>query len=85
MNALWVALVPVTLKPDSGSPELPVPSVLREALNANEQAKEARELLAPSRRLQILTYLNFLRTPAALERNVRKTIDGLVAKKDRQG
>lgn len=74
--------VRVTLKPDSASRELPMPAVLREALKENEQAKAAWELLAPSRRREILTYLNFLKTPAALERNVRKTIDGLVAKKN---
>lgn len=76
--------VHVMLRPDRKSRELPLPAVLRVALDGNEQAKAAWELLAPSRRREILTYLNFLKTPAALERNVRKTLAGLVAK-DRHG
>lgn len=75
--------VRVTLKRDRASRELPMPSGLREAVKGNEQAKAAWELLAPSRRREILTYLNFLKTPAALERNVQKTIDGLAARKNR--
>ena len=57
---------------------------LREALEENPQAKAAWEALSPSRRREILSYLNFLKTPAALERNVQKTIAGLVAT-DRDG
>lgn len=77
--------VRVTLKPDHGSRELAMSPVLREALSGNEQAKASWKLLAPSRRREVLGYLNFLKTPAAIERNVQKTIAGLVAKKDRHG
>ncbi|MFQ5743524.1 MAG: YdeI/OmpD-associated family protein [Acidobacteriota bacterium] len=77
--------VHVTLRPDRSSRELEMPAVLREALDGNEQAEAAWGLLAPSRRREILTYLNFLKTPAALERNVQKTIVSLVKKKDRRG
>ena len=77
--------VRVTLRADGGSRDLAMSAVLREALNANEQAKAAWGRLAPSRRREILAYLNFLKTPAALERNVQKTIAGLMAKGDRQG
>lgn len=76
--------VRVTLRPDRTSRELPMPAGLRDALKGNKQAKTAWELLAPSRRREILTYLNFLKTQTALERNVQKTIDGLVARKDRR-
>ena len=72
--------VRVTLKPDHGSREMPMPEALREALEGNAQAQAAWDALTPSRQREILTYLNFLKTPAALERNVKKTIDGLVAK-----
>ena len=77
--------VRVSLRADGGSRDLAMPAALREALNANEQAKAAWGRLAPSRRREILAYLNFLKTPAALERNVQKTIAGLIAKGDRQG
>jgi hypothetical protein len=68
-----------TLKLDLDPRELPVPDPLRQALDQNRKAKEAWEALAPSRRREILSYLNFLKTPEALERNVRKTIDDLVS------
>lgn len=74
--------VRVTLKPDRNSRELPMPAMLGEALAENEQARAACEQLAPSRRREILSYLNFLKTPDALERNVQKTIAELVAKED---
>jgi hypothetical protein len=66
--------VRVTLKPDDRPRVLPTPPVLREALAANPDAAAAWRALAPSRRREILSYLNFLKSPAALERNVRKTI-----------
>ena len=70
--------VRVTLRADSGSRELPMPSALAQALKDSGEAKAAWERLAPSRRREILAYLNFLKTPAALNRNVDKTVAGLV-------
>lgn len=69
----------ITLKLDLDSPVLPVPDSLRQALDQNRKAKEAWEALAPSHRREILSYLNFLKTPEALERNIQKTIDDLVS------
>lgn len=66
--------VHVTLKPDHGSRELTIPDALQEALNSNAEAKAAWEALTPSRQHEILIYLNFLKTPAALERNIQKVI-----------
>lgn len=71
--------VRVTLKPDEASRELPVPAALQEGLHSNAQAKAAWEALTPSRQREILTYLNFLKTPAALERNVQEVIASLLA------
>ncbi len=59
-----------------------MPVALRDAMNSNAKAKAAWEGLAPSRRREILTYLNFLKTPAALERNVQKMIADLLAEED---
>lgn len=66
--------VHVRLKRDHTSRELSVPPELRSELDANPDAEAAWEKLAPSRRREILTYLNFLKTPAALQRNVQKVI-----------
>lgn len=71
-------LVLVTLKPDRGSRELPMAAALQEELNSYLKAKAAWEAPAPSRRRGILTYLNFLKTPAALDRNVQKVIADLL-------
>jgi hypothetical protein len=66
--------VRVTLKLDNAPRTLEMPQALREALEGNPAARTAWDALAPSRRREILSYLNFLKTPAALERNVQKTI-----------
>ena len=66
--------VRVTLKPDSASRTLPVPAPLRAALEGNAGAKAAWSALAPSRRREMLSYINFLKTPAAIERAVQKVL-----------
>jgi hypothetical protein len=73
-------LVRVTLRLDPDSREIPLPDPLLAALEENAEAKAAWGALAPSRRREILTYLNFLKTPEALERNVQKTISILLKK-----
>ena len=70
--------VRVRLKPDPGDRELGLPPELKRALDRNKKARAAWGALAPARRREILSYLNFLKTPAAVERNVRKTIDRLL-------
>lgn len=67
-------LAHITLKLDLDSRELPVPDSLRQALVQDQKAKEAWEALTPSRRRAILSNLNFLKTPEALERNIQKTL-----------
>jgi hypothetical protein len=74
----------VTLQRDLASRELLVPAALDDGLRSSPPAKAAWDALAPSRRGEILTYLNFLRTPAALERNVRKVIADLLAQEARE-
>jgi hypothetical protein len=71
-------LVHVSLRLDLESREIPIPGPLLAALEENAKARAAWDALAPSRRREILTYLNFLKTPEALERNVRKTISNLL-------
>ena len=72
--------VRIRLRRDDGSRELPVPAALRQALSDNPSANRAWEQLAPSRRPEILSYLNFLKTPAGLEARVRKTIEMLLSR-----
>ena len=74
--------VQVTLKPDRSSRELKMPDALQEALNSDPKAMESWTTLSPSGQREILTYLNFLKTPAALERNVHKVIAELLAEED---
>jgi hypothetical protein len=74
--------VRVSLKADRDSRETPLPGRLLEMLEANPGAKEAWQALAPSRQREILSYLNFLQTPEALERNIHKTIAKLLEQQD---
>lgn len=64
----------VTIRPDRATRTLAMPAALRDELEAHPDAKAAWQALQPSRRREILSYLNFLKTPAARDRNVRKTI-----------
>jgi uncharacterized protein YdeI (YjbR/CyaY-like superfamily) len=57
---------------------VPIPEKLQEALKNTRGTKDAFEKLTPSHRNEILAYLNYLRTPVALERNVKKVIDYLM-------
>jgi len=71
----------VTLKPDSWPRVTPIPEAFRKALEANKKAKQAFEKLPPSHRKEYLDYLNWLKTPGSLERNIKKVIDILVKNK----
>jgi len=57
---------------------LPLPKPLDAALKENETAGAAWERLTPSHRKEILAYLNWLKTPESLERNVKKVITVLL-------
>ena len=56
------------------------PEALRRALEASPEAKAAFERLTPSRRKEILAYLNALKRPESLQRNVEKVIAHLLEK-----
>ncbi len=65
----------------------PAPRKFTLALSKNKQARQAFQKLAPSRQKEILRYLNNLKQPETLQRNIEKVIqflqgepvDGLVA------
>lgn len=56
---------------------VPAPRKFTLALAKNKLAKEAFEKLAPSRQKEILRYLNGLKQPETLERNIEKVINYL--------
>lgn len=56
----------------------PVPLLLRRALDADPVAKAAWDALTPSRRTEILSYLNSLKRPETVERIVARVVGMLV-------
>jgi hypothetical protein len=79
--------VTVGLQFDNTPRTVPAPREFELALSKNKQAKETFEQLVPSRQKEILRYLNSLKQPETLERNIEKVIgflqgepiEGLVA------
>ncbi|MDX1437877.1 MAG: YdeI/OmpD-associated family protein [Anaerolineales bacterium] len=67
----------VTLRYDSAPRALALPETFLAALEEDPEAMASWNGLSPSRQREILSYLNFLKTPEALERNVRKTVENL--------
>ena len=64
--------IEVTFDPEPR--EIAMPPGFASALMQNEAARSAFEKLAPSRQKEILSYLNWLKTDAALERNIQKVM-----------
>jgi len=71
----------VILRLDTKPRVVPMPIELREALRQNREAKTAFEKLRPSHQKEILTYLNWLRKPDSLKRNIDKVIAFLLKQK----
>jgi hypothetical protein len=68
----------VTIEYDPTSRRTPMPALLREALDAAPQAREAYDALAPSRQNEICRYLANLKQEASLRRNVERVIAHLL-------
>jgi hypothetical protein len=66
--------IALCLEFDDRPRDLPVPPALRAALDAKPEARAVFDGLPPSRHHEFLAYLNYLKTPEALERNVKKVI-----------
>ncbi|HEY3858262.1 MAG TPA: YdeI/OmpD-associated family protein, partial [Gammaproteobacteria bacterium] len=69
--------VSVTLTHDPAPRRTPMRPAFAKALKANKRAKACFEALAPSRRKEILRYLNNLKGAEAIERYIRSTISML--------
>jgi hypothetical protein len=61
-------------------PDIPVPEALARAFEENPAAKNAFHSLTPSRQKEILSYLNYLKRPDSIQRNVDKVIQMLMDK-----
>ena len=70
--------VHMALTLDTKPREVPMPAAFAAALESNEKAKAAFETLPPSHQKEILTYLNFLKKPETLQRNIKKDIESLL-------
>lgn len=70
--------VGLVLRPDEAPRDVEVPEALLRALDAEPRALEAWAELSPSRRREVCTYLHFLRSEEALQRNVRTFVGKLL-------
>ena len=75
-------IVEVLLEYDPDPRVDPIPDLLLEEFNRNPGAMSTWNALVPSRRKEILRYLNSLKSHDALARNVRKVIGMLAEKQD---
>lgn len=73
-------IIEVSIRFDPVKREVPVHSKLMKALEENPVAKRAFDQLVPSKRLEILKYMSYLKTEASIERNVKKVIANLSEK-----
>ena len=62
--------------------EEPMPPKLRAAVRKNANARKAFDLLPPSRRKEILRYINSLKSADSIERNVARVISQLSGSSD---
>lgn len=60
----------------------PVPDSFSKALSKDKRAKNAFDALAPSRRTEILRYLNAMKIQESLDRNIQKVIARLTGHKN---
>lgn len=75
--------VTVGVRFDNKPRTVPSPRKLTIALSKNKRARAAFQELTPSRRKEILRYLNSLKQPETLERNIGKVIRFLQGEKAR--
>jgi uncharacterized protein YdeI (YjbR/CyaY-like superfamily) len=59
-----------------------MPPAFAAALKDNEKGKAVFESLSPSHQKEILAYLNYLKKPETLERNIKKVIKSLLEPKN---
>jgi hypothetical protein len=70
--------VDLVLDLDTRPRSVPMPKELAAALRQNRNARAAFESLPASRQKEILVYLNWLKRPETLQRNIDKVVAGLL-------
>jgi hypothetical protein len=75
--------IQLALKLDTQPRRVPIPKELASALRQNKPAKTAFEQLPPSRQKEILSYLNYLKKPESLKRNIDKVLKTLAKPEDK--
>ena len=71
-------LIHLALALDTKPRDAPMPKAFAAALESNEKAKAAFEKLSSSRKKEMLVYINFLKKPESLKRNIAKVISILL-------
>ena len=66
---------------DSEKRPIPVNKAFESALNKNKKAKEIFDNLPPSRKKEIIRYINNLKTKESIDRNIQRAIQFLLGKK----
>lgn len=70
--------IEISLALDSEERTTPMHPALQKALGENKKAAEKLESLSPSRRKEILRYINHLKSEEAINRNVKRAIQFLL-------
>jgi len=73
--------VRIELRVDDKPRRLPMPAQLERALEADDNARMAWERMTPSHRKEWLAYLNSLKRPDTIEKNVAKMIGILLERR----
>ena len=73
--------IKVELEYDAQKRTVPLPKAFEEALKRNPKAREEFERLTPSRRKDILLYMNALKKPESLQKVIERVMKSLTAKK----
>jgi len=72
--------VDIEIEFDKAERRIAIHPKLEDALNKNIKAKKAFDQLSPSRRKEIIRYINFLKTDESINRNITRAIQFLTGK-----
>jgi hypothetical protein len=73
--------IKIALELDTQQRTIPIPGAFEEAMEQNPGARAEFERLTPSRRKDILLYMNALKRPESLHKVIQRVIKSLTAKK----
>ena len=73
--------IEIELEYDAQARTIPMPDAFEQALERNPKARSEFERLNPSRRKDILLYMNALKRPESLQKVIERVMESLKAKK----